>query len=232
MNLSVLFCKLSTCTPFLLTQCYSPPLPLSPSLTPHSLQDGSTSIATATLHPHAIGLLGQQGSLCVGLSGGIIIKHNLHRTSSILGSGALGSRLAIAPSEPLDPVDPDSTPSATARAAAAAQENGDGVTPRRGDEGGLGAVKREFFQAHGSTILHIGFVGNVGNDMVTVDTLGHIFLWPYTLDQFSGFGWFVPSKKFRLQLDVAMYTPDQSGEYVGKGKEMERDGGGRRDRGY
>ena len=37
--------------------------------------------------------------------------------------------------------------------------------------------------------------------MVSVDERGGIFLWEYSAKHFSGFGWFAPSTKYKLQLD-------------------------------
>ena len=40
--------------------------------------------------------------------------------------------------------------------------------------------------------------GATGSKHLTVDDKAHVFVWPYTIEQFSGFDWFVPSHKFHV----------------------------------
>jgi hypothetical protein len=64
---------------------------------------------------------------------------------------------------------------------------------------------REFFQAHRH---EVEFIGNVGTSqdthdpatkIVSVDVTGRIFIWPYKQSSYSGFGWFIPSAKYKLR---------------------------------
>jgi hypothetical protein len=41
-------------------------------------------------------------------------------------------------------------------------------------------MNREFFTAHKAPLLFIFFVENGPKNLVTVDDLGHIFVWRYT----------------------------------------------------
>eukprot|EP00941_MAST-03F_sp_MAST-3F-sp1_P002083 g2083.t1 len=61
-------------------------------------------------------------------------------------------------------------------------------------------VQREFFQSHRSKILLMGFHKNSTTTLVTVDEAGYLYIWEYTVENFSGFGWFVPSKKYKIVL--------------------------------
>ena len=66
-------------------------------------------------------------------------------------------------------------------------------------------TEREFFQAHRNPIEFLGNVGTslVKHDpqskMVSVDKTGRIMIWPYSKESYSGFGWFIPSAKYKLR---------------------------------
>eukprot|EP00164_Ancoracysta_twista_P012243 GFYU01019162.1.p1 GENE.GFYU01019162.1~~GFYU01019162.1.p1 ORF type:complete len:1104 (+),score=299.21 GFYU01019162.1:147-3458(+) len=66
-------------------------------------------------------------------------------------------------------------------------------------------IEREFFQAHRFPIIFMAYLGD-DMTMITVDGEGYIFVWPYTPDDFTGFGWFSPSKRYRLDTQEVAYT--------------------------
>ena len=67
-------------------------------------------------------------------------------------------------------------------------------------------IVAELFKAHHHPITLISFVNNI-SPMVTADEKGFINLWDYTSEYLSGFGWFVPSVKYRLKLSEMTYRP-------------------------
>ena len=67
-------------------------------------------------------------------------------------------------------------------------------------------IDAEVFKAHHHRIILISFVNNV-SPMVTVDDKGFINLWEYSSESLTGFGWFVPSIKYRLNLSEVTYRP-------------------------
>lgn len=55
-------------------------------------------------------------------------------------------------------------------------------------------------------IIFIGFIRN-STTMVSVDELGYVNIWPYEAKAFTGFGWFLPDKKLKLNLSEETWTP-------------------------
>jgi hypothetical protein len=76
----------------------------------------------------------------------------------------------------------------------------------RRDGPALKSDLREFFHAHTKELAFVGFStapvsrGEVGvvYEMVTVDIDGRIYIWPYSKDYFSGFNWYIPSRKIKF----------------------------------
>jgi hypothetical protein len=53
--------------------------------------------------------------------------------------------------------------------------------------------------------------------MISVDTTGLVRVWPYSMDHFSGFGWFVPERTYRLDRTALVIMPlatDTAGEDI------------------
>lgn len=69
-----------------------------------------------------------------------------------------------------------------------------------------GDIDAELFKAHQHRITLISFVNNI-SPMVTADERGFINLWEYSSECLSGFGWFVPSIKYRVKLSEITYRP-------------------------
>lgn len=63
-------------------------------------------------------------------------------------------------------------------------------------------IRREFFQAHYSSIIYVGFVDRIALTMITVSKDGLVCKWPYERDAHCGMGWYVPSQKFKLDMRV------------------------------
>lgn len=61
-------------------------------------------------------------------------------------------------------------------------------------------VKREFYEFHDCRILLLGFLEHGSLTMVTLDEKGHLAVWPYSADHFSGFMWHDPSETSTLDL--------------------------------
>jgi len=81
------------------------------------------------------------------------------------------------------------------------------VHPANGTTHKIGEnIDAELFKAHHHGITLISFVNNI-SPMVTADEKGFIYLWEYSSEFLSGFGWFVPSMKFRLKLSEMTYRP-------------------------
>lgn len=67
-------------------------------------------------------------------------------------------------------------------------------------------IDAEVFKAHSHSIVLISFVNNI-SPMVTVDDKGFINVWEYSSESLTGFGWFVPSIKYRLKMSEVTYRP-------------------------
>ena len=81
------------------------------------------------------------------------------------------------------------------------------VQPTNGTTHFIGKdVEAELFKSHQHRIVLISFVNNI-SPMVTVDDMGFINLWEYSNESLSGFGWFVPSIKYRLKMSTVTYQP-------------------------
>ena len=76
-----------------------------------------------------------------------------------------------------------------------------GITHKIGND-----VDAELFKEHCHKIVLITFVNNI-SPMVTVDEKGFINLWEYSSECLTGFGWFVPSTKYRLNMVEMTYEP-------------------------
>ena len=76
-----------------------------------------------------------------------------------------------------------------------------GITHKIGKD-----VDAELFKEHCHKIVLITFVKNI-SPMVTVDEKGFINLWEYSSECLTGFGWFVPSTKYRLNMVEMTYEP-------------------------
>jgi len=75
-------------------------------------------------------------------------------------------------------------------------------TPHRVGQG----IEAELFKSHSHRVVLINFVNNI-SPMVTVDDMGFIILWEYSSESLSGFGWFVPSVKYKLHMSEVTYKP-------------------------
>ena len=75
-------------------------------------------------------------------------------------------------------------------------------TPHRVGQG----IEAELFKSHSHRVVLLNFVNNI-SPMVTVDDMGFIILWEYSSESLSGFGWFVPSVKYKLHMSEVTYKP-------------------------
>lgn len=81
------------------------------------------------------------------------------------------------------------------------------VQPANGTANKIGQnIEAELFKSHHHRIVLISFVNNI-SPMVTVDEMGFINLWEYSSESLSGFGWFLPSIKYRLNMSEVTYEP-------------------------
>jgi hypothetical protein len=67
-------------------------------------------------------------------------------------------------------------------------------------------MNREFFSAHRAPLLFIFFVENGPKNMITVDELGHIFVWSYVQELVTSKQRFEPAHKYRLELRSSKYV--------------------------
>ena len=63
-------------------------------------------------------------------------------------------------------------------------------------------VKREFYEFHDCRILLLGFLEHGSLTMITLDDKGHLAIWPYSADHFSGFMWHDPAEISTLDLTL------------------------------
>ncbi|KAK7090218.1 uncharacterized protein [Littorina saxatilis] len=70
-------------------------------------------------------------------------------------------------------------------------------------------LEAELFRQHKHPVMHIGFVDNISR-MVTVDDQAYINIWNYDPTFISGFGYFMPEKKYKLDFNKTMYTPSNT----------------------
>lgn len=81
------------------------------------------------------------------------------------------------------------------------------VQPLNGSSHKVGNnIEAELFKSHHHRIVLISFV-NSTSPMVTADGMGFINLWEYSSESLTGFGWFVPSIKYRLNMSEVTYEP-------------------------
>jgi hypothetical protein len=64
----------------------------------------------------------------------------------------------------------------------------------------------ELFRGHRYSISSIGFVRHTAQ-MVSVDIESHVFIWNYDRSSQTGFGWFIPARKFRVDMAERVYKP-------------------------
>ncbi|KAG1686461.1 hypothetical protein DVH05_006600 [Phytophthora capsici] len=76
--------------------------------------------------------------------------------------------------------------------------------PRPGDTVPLNTntVQREFFRGHRRAVLFVSCIHreSMPKEVVSVDQEGIVCVWEYTTAKFTGFGWFEPSLRVRLDL--------------------------------
>lgn len=65
-------------------------------------------------------------------------------------------------------------------------------------------VEAELLRGHKKSIIYITFVEGL-NAMITVDEKGFINKWKYNIKFKSSFGWYTPSRKYRLETSKIMY---------------------------
>lgn len=150
-----------------------------------------TDIApTYVIFHTAMTITGQTPSLLCGLKGGVIVKYNLSSDAPVVFDEILGADVTnpVMRGKQLDTEERKSK----SRLAM----SGNSVRPDS---------EREFFQAHRHEIEFISRVGTsqVDHDpsskFVSVDKKGCIMMWPYSKENYSGFGWFIPSEKYQLR---------------------------------
>lgn len=73
-------------------------------------------------------------------------------------------------------------------------------------------VRREYFNCHLRRIIFIGFIENFTTKMVTVDESGVIVMWLYNKNAFSGYVWYLPQNRYRLNLKYNIYVPMEDSE--------------------
>ena len=76
----------------------------------------------------------------------------------------------------------------------------------------LGKERVELFKGHRSRILLIEFTGD--SNVISIDERGSIFLWPYSKDGLTGFGWFEPKFKLQIDLNQVDYVQARKGETI------------------
>ncbi|XP_064639515.1 uncharacterized protein LOC135495045 [Lineus longissimus] len=67
-------------------------------------------------------------------------------------------------------------------------------------------IEAELFRHHKHPIIHIGFIKKVKH-MYTVDNKGYINIWRYSSKEVTEYEWFRPYKKFKIEMNKQMYTP-------------------------
>jgi len=153
-------------------------------------EDLTTLDPTCIEFHSAMTITGQTPSILCGLRGGVIVKCNLNSDGPVLFNEPMGADV-------LNPVTKGKTKGKEERQAnSSLRKSGNDSRP---------STEREFFQAHRN---EIEFIGNIGTSkdshdpaskIVSVDKTGRIMVWPYSKESYSGFGWFIPSAKYKLR---------------------------------
>ncbi|WAR27398.1 hypothetical protein MAR_013102 [Mya arenaria] len=69
-------------------------------------------------------------------------------------------------------------------------------------------VEAELLRAHKKSIVYMCFVESLGT-MITVDQRGFIYKWKYNIKFKASFGWYIPSRKFKLETSKIMYKESE-----------------------
>ena len=69
-------------------------------------------------------------------------------------------------------------------------------------------VKREFYEFHTAPIILLTFIDHASLTMLTIDRKGHLGIWPYRVEHFTGFLWFRPSETAVLDMVAHDYIPN------------------------
>lgn len=64
----------------------------------------------------------------------------------------------------------------------------------------------ELFRGHEASVVTIVF-RNFTGAMFSLDVAYHLFVWDYSKDGFSGYGWYMPQMLYKLNFELAMYAP-------------------------
>ena len=64
----------------------------------------------------------------------------------------------------------------------------------------------ELFRSHRAAVLVIAFAAN-SLPMLTLDQQGYCNVWDYVASDLTSFGWFVPTRRFRLNCSVMGWLP-------------------------
>eukprot|EP00946_MAST-07B_sp_MAST-7B-sp1_P001075 g1075.t1 len=147
---------------------------------------------TAICFHSAMTITGQMPSLMIGMQGGTICKWNLNSDGPVLCD------------EPVEIVSDSINPITQGKNLEKEERRAKSNLTDCGNET-RPSVEREFFQAHHTTVELISIVGTSSDHhdpttkIVSVDKSGMIITWSYSKDSYSGFGWFVPTSKYKLR---------------------------------
>jgi len=128
-------------------------------------------------------------AILIGLKGGLIVKWNLFKDQDRSVFGCVHATT--------EPENPQMT----------------SFVPGKGRENGQlwgSTIRREFFQEHSDAPTHFAFANHISELMFSVDESNMLMLWPYTPMRFSGFGWYQPSDKFKLDIAEVGFTTDKT----------------------
>ncbi|GMF31281.1 unnamed protein product [Phytophthora fragariaefolia] len=72
-------------------------------------------------------------------------------------------------------------------------------------------IQREFFRCHRRAVLFASCINRKGQDpippeLISVDQDGIVCIWKYITENFTGFGWFEPTLRLRLELSNTEHT--------------------------
>ena len=141
-----------------------------------SVSEATGGGLTAAFHP-SMTIMGVQPCVMVASAKGTVVKwnHVLERGTVVYGESCAHT----------EPSNPNLEPNTLMNADTDAR-----------------TVKREFYEFHDCRILLLGFLEHGSLTMVTLDEKGHLAVWPYSADHFSGFMWHDPSETSTLDLTL------------------------------
>ena len=129
-------------------------------------------------------------SLLIGLKNGKLVKWNAHYDAKN------GERQVFAPCHAV--IEPTNAITGTGAGIARKPQQYFGST-----------ILREFFHAHTKTVMFAAFAKRMSEVLFTVDEKMWMCQWTYEPKAFNSFGWYLPSRKYKLDFSMLSFAVDE-----------------------